>query len=408
MASLLKSDEINKLQKREDYETYFDVMNISKEQKLERIELAELLDDVFLFLFVYADANIETSAFDIEDLYEIADRRYLDALENYGIDLDKHPQIKEYASKMSRDIIDSVVEKQNKTIDEVHKNTSSKMSDKRVIDNAKGQTASGNAISGIEEKEEHASNVAKNEANTVLNMFEYDNAISSGYTTKTWFTENDDKVRYTHRSIDGQTIAIDGVFLVGESQMRFPKDSGLGANPKEFVNCRCSLKYGTDNNSKSSDEDKSSLLKKESEDDIISSGAISGALNPLSDEAEKHAIRYYGFVRAMSTDTEKIAKNTNFEKSDIDKIKNYIFVEKHDLGGNEPENFTPNYFMAESWRRLIDGKYEPHDITMLRHELLEMKYVEEGKSQDEAHIMASKKFDYKAESDKYYDNAKKH
>lgn len=245
MASLLKSDEINKLQNYEEYETYFDVMNISREQKLERIELAELLDDVFLFLFVYADANIETSAFDIEDLYEIADRRYLDALENYGINLDKHPEIKEYASKMSKDIIDSVVDSKNKTktIDDFHDDTSLKVSDKQATENLKSQTTSGNAEVGIREKEEHAINVAKNEANTVLNMLEYDNAVSSGCVTKTWLTENDDKVRYTHKSIDGQTIAIDGVFIVGNSQMRFPKDSGLGANPSEFVNCRCSLQY---------------------------------------------------------------------------------------------------------------------------------------------------------------------
>lgn len=42
MATLLKTDEINNI-----HREYFEIMEISDEQKEERIELAELLDDVF-------------------------------------------------------------------------------------------------------------------------------------------------------------------------------------------------------------------------------------------------------------------------------------------------------------------------------------------------------------------------
>ena len=82
----------------------------------------------------------------------------------------------------------------------------------------------------------------------------------------------------------------------------------------------------------------------------IKSGAISGARNPDSKESKEHAIRYYGLVRSMTTDVSKIAMNTGFSESDIQNVKNHIFLEKHDLGGDEPEYFEPDYMMAESWR----------------------------------------------------------
>lgn len=53
----------------------------------------------------------------------------------------------------------------------------------------------------------------------------------------------DQRVRKTHREVDGETIPIDEVFLVGESLMRFPKDTSLGASAEEIVNCRCVVKY---------------------------------------------------------------------------------------------------------------------------------------------------------------------
>ena len=67
----------------------------------------------------------------------------------------------------------------------------------------------------------------------------------------------------------------------------------------------------------------------------------------------------------------RIAKATGFAEEDIRAIKYYIFMEKHDLGGKEPEYFAPDYMMAESWQRLIDGKPELHDMTLLNHEILE-------------------------------------
>ena len=72
---------------------------------------------------------------------------------------------------------------------------------------------------------------------------EYRKAIEQGKTKKTWLTENDERVRFTHTLVEGQTVAIDGLFLVGDSLMRFPMDTMYDADPKETVNCRCSCVY---------------------------------------------------------------------------------------------------------------------------------------------------------------------
>lgn len=138
--------------------------------------------------------------------------------------------------------------------------------------------------------------------------------------------------------------------------------------------------------------------------------AVSGGriTNPYGKAATAHAERYYGLVRSMKTDISRIAKNTGFPEEDIQRIKNFIFLEKHDLGRAQPEYFAPDFAMAQSWQRLIDGKAKPHDLTLLRHETLENKLMDTGMSQSEAHIQASKKYNYTKESDDYYGALKKH
>jgi len=130
------------------------------------------------------------------------------------------------------------------------------------------------------------------------------------------------------------------------------------------------------------------------------SGAVSGALNPDSDEAKRHTEQYYESVRKMTTDVKNIAKNTNMSENDIKDIKNYLFVDKHDLEYGH-KRFDESYDIAQSWQRLIDGKdIKTQDMTLLHHELLEMRLVKNGMTQDSAHIIATKQYNYAKESDK--------
>jgi hypothetical protein len=140
----------------------------------------------------------------------------------------------------------------------------------------------------------------------------------------------------------------------------------------------------------------------------IDTGAY-GALEPWSKEATLHAERYYNAVRAMKSDYIKIAENTGFTAEEIKSIKDFIFYEEHDLSDGY-ERFAPSYEMAQSWQRLIDGKdIKPHDITMLKHEILEKELITQGLSQTEAHIEASKIYNYTAELEDFQnDNHQKH
>ena len=126
---------------------------------------------------------------------------------------------------------------------------------------------------------------------------------------------------------------------------------------------------------------------------IMNTGVISGALNPYSKEAEKHAFQYYESVRHMTTDTQKISAATGISRDKIDKIKNHVFITEHDLLTGH-KRFDPSYDMAQSWQRLINGDFKEQDIVLQKHEYAELRYMEKGYSQNEAHILASKKYNY--------------
>ena len=84
-------------------------------------------------------------------------------------------------------------------------------------------------------------------------------------------------------------------------------------------------------------------------------------------------------------------------------IKNYLFVDAHELDGGY-RRFDVSFEIAESWRRMAfdPDKIKPHDITLLNHELMEMRLVSDGSTQDEAHTITSRKYDYAQESADYY------
>ena len=118
--------------------------------------------------------------------------------------------------------------------------------------------------------------------------------------------------------------------------------------------------------------------------------------------AQKHAEMFYEEIRKRKTDYIRIAENTGYTKEQIYSVKQYLFVEEHDLG-DEHRAFYPSYEISESWRRLIEGKdIKQHDLTLLKHEILERSLVESGLNQYSAHIIASHKYNYKKEADEFY------
>lgn len=151
--------------------------------------------------------------------------------------------------------------------------------------------------------------------------------------------------------------------------------------------------------------DKSQLQNDEKNGKIkpMYSGAISGALDRNSKEAMRHAERYYESIRNRKDEDylNIIAKRSKLDVDDIRVIKNYIFIDKHELSDGY-RRFDSDYEMAESWQRLSDENMElkPQDIIMLNHELLEKQLVDKGYTQEEAHNEANKKFNYEEFFDK--------
>ena len=144
----------------------------------------------------------------------------------------------------------------------------------------------------------------------------------------------------------------------------------------------------------SADELKAYIL----EDDTIS-GAVSGAIDPDSERGLEHAERFYEEIRHRKDDVPAISKNTGISEKDIQKIKNYIFLDVHSLSDGYMR-FYANADMADSWQRLISNRARDVDIIMLKHELLEMRYVNAGVSQSQAHDKANELYNYGAAIEK--------
>lgn len=84
-----------------------------------------------------------------------------------------------------------------------------------------------------------AQTIARTETVGALNAGEYQAALDSGVMrSKTWVTQGDDRVRDTHRALDGVTIDLTAAFANG---LRYPHAPGAPA--KEVVNCRCTLLF---------------------------------------------------------------------------------------------------------------------------------------------------------------------
>jgi len=59
--------------------------------------------------------------------------------------------------------------------------------------------------------------------------------------TKTWITAEDERVRESHRELNGVTIPIDEPFANG---LMYPSD--YSGAPEEVINCRCDIQYNTE------------------------------------------------------------------------------------------------------------------------------------------------------------------
>ena len=211
MATALKFDEIHKPI---PYREFFGKMHISVAQMNKRIEIAERIEDAMLFVFAYwlIHADLGMSDADMKNLTKEQLKAVYEHYTKPDGYLDKH------LDTLANEIIDVTAKHTAVGVDEPEPTAYWTSANRAQI-------------------------IAENEANAFENYNEYKQAKSRGYTKKRWLTELDDKVRMTHTLVEGKTVDIDGLFLVGDSYMRFPHDTEYDPDPNEVINCRCACVY---------------------------------------------------------------------------------------------------------------------------------------------------------------------
>lgn len=188
------------------YKEYFDKMSLTDRQKQERIRAAQDFEEVFLlFLLLLAiqhEHKVEiTATDDFIANYTGAVKKYLDD-DDFAV-----VYVTMIAALLKETTIEHIDDEYYTSLD-------------------------------------RAMVLAENEANTVLNEKDYQDAVALGYTRKQWITERDNRVRPTHEEVDSVTIPINELFVVGNAVMRYPHDVEMaGEFPEELSNCRCSVAY---------------------------------------------------------------------------------------------------------------------------------------------------------------------
>ena len=209
-------DELNALNEKRrkplalPYEQYFGEMDISRTQKERRINTAEALEDVFtdmfsLMFYLYASGGYD---------YSVASAQAIDRYKSIATSLP--------ALSASMYLIDThIPETVASVADVVLKDPDNPFN--FSIDRARL--------------------IAENEANSVWNDAEFEEAVRTGKKYKTWHSILDKRTRDTHVVANGSTKQIMEPFEVGDYLMMFPRDETLGAGPEEIANCRCSVSY---------------------------------------------------------------------------------------------------------------------------------------------------------------------
>jgi uncharacterized protein (UPF0248 family) len=85
------------------------------------------------------------------------------------------------------------------------------------------------------------------------------------------------------------------------------------------------------------------------------------------------AEKVYETIRKSQVDADLIAQNTGIPTHRIQKIKDHIFNNKHELAYGT-EKFAADPLVAEAWKRMELGSHTHKDIALLKHELFESKF----------------------------------
>lgn len=187
---------------------FYEVMPISDDRKERRKSIAKQLREAMLFLFALMYTMAENNSWNYDIALSAFRAEFRNVIVNYvKIDLFMENYIQEFTQKY----LDVTIEHLSKD------DASFFVSDDRAT------------IGGA------------NESNSIIGYEELEEAIEDGSTMKRWRTQRDNRVRHTHREMEGKTIPIDDYFIVGGSALLYPGDPE--GEEKEIAGCRCALEY---------------------------------------------------------------------------------------------------------------------------------------------------------------------
>ena len=209
------------------YREYFGDMYLEPEEKERRIQMADDLEIIYLFLFAWAlnNGGIVNDEITYSHVYKTMEDKYWDIIEPYLVDEQRRIQL---SSERQDELEDST------------KNYISRQT-RHVVDNTDKHFEDDYFTSP-----DRARMATENQINAIANDQEMLEAIEFGYTSKTWVTMEDNRVRDTHIEVGGMTLPISEPFMVGDSLLMFPGDDSLGASEEELANCRCHAEYGNE------------------------------------------------------------------------------------------------------------------------------------------------------------------
>ena len=193
--ALQKNDELN------FYERYFEEAPLSNDEKRKRIDLAEELEILFLYLFVAIDEpGIEK---------KIAEKYQEIVTKHMGMD-----NTPAYIVSLSQDCVNEVARATRENIDTEYYTS-----------------------------KERAANIGADQAHNIFEYKDYTDAVKQGKTRKIWVSMLLKNTRPAHWDAHGQEVGIFQKFHVGDSDFDFPKDLKYNPSAEQVVNCVCHCKY---------------------------------------------------------------------------------------------------------------------------------------------------------------------
>ncbi len=125
-------------------------------------------------------------------------------------------------------------------------------------------------------------------------------------------------------------------------------------------------------------------------------GVYNDKNDPDWTKREEHARLYYKEIRQNGREVfvQKISNNTGLRRLFVEKVYNYLFVNRHNLDVGY-RLLDESYYMATAFQRLMQGDYDIDDIILLYHERLEWALENRyNMRQREAHEKANAKHDF--------------